>query len=434
MLLPANPSKSGSYQVVSRAPQVTLSQVPVADGIGVAAGQALPATGAITADDLALPPNSSTAMGTAAAILANLTGKRPAATIAFLQALEESFQHEERVDPTLPAPRNISEGATLSSTAGTSLSQAINAITEFRAATPEQFATLFAMTARYLGVPARLVTGFRMTSGSGSGLVPPGSHTVTNKQAWTWVEVPVAGIGWVVADPTPDKTVAPALAKPLGSQPAPQIPPRKANAVPVIESAGGHAVSKPSTIRLPKAYHLAPWLVVLLVVVGVLLLAALIGPGLAGVRRLARRRSRRRQEPSLLAVGAWLEMLDGLYQAGMPTGRGDTSTEVAAEASRHFSPDLAAPVSEVGALAERAVCSVNDPPDQEAAEQAWELQRSTRRSLHRSLDRRQRARALLVVGAEPRFPSADSPSSSQATAAPAGRSSPARGPSTPGSG
>jgi hypothetical protein len=428
MLLPGSPSRDGlSYAVVSRAPNFTLSKVPVADGIAAAAGGALPESGAIRAGDLALAPNTSTAMATAVRFLASLTGQRPAPTVEFLQAVQRGLQAKQaRVDPALkPPPSKRKAAPPQTSTAGTSLSQVINAITVYHYATPEQFATLLAMTARYLGVPARLVTGFRVASGSSTGLVPAGHHAVTNKEAWTWVEVPVAGIGWVVVDPTPTRTVAPGSKPPLGGQPAATPPPnRQANAVPIGQIAG-HAISKPSTIRVPTTYRLAPWLVVLLVIVGVLAIAALVGPGLAGVHRLSRRRARHRHDPALLAVGAWLEMLDGLYQAGMPAGRGDTSAEVAAEAGRHFSPDLTTPVGEVGALAERAVCSVNDPPDQKAAEHAWELQRSTRRTLHRSLDRRQRARALLVVGSEPRLPSQDSPPSASAAA---------RGSSTPGTG
>ena len=37
----------------------------------------------------------------------------------------------------------------------------MNAVTVDRAATPEQFATFFAVVARYLGVPVRVATGFR---------------------------------------------------------------------------------------------------------------------------------------------------------------------------------------------------------------------------------------------------------------------------------
>jgi hypothetical protein len=93
----------------------------------------------------------------------------------------------------------------------------------------------------------------------------------------------------------------------------------------------------------------------------------------------------------------------------MLTGRGATSSEVAVEAARHFGPDVAAPVLEVGALADRAVCSPSAPPDAPAADRAWHTQASVRRAVHRSLDRRQRARALMSVGTAPRWPSHPGP-------------------------
>ena len=50
----------------------------------------------------------------------------------------------------------------------------INAVTVDRAATPEQFATFYAVVARYLGVPARLVTGFRVA--------PPDTRSGTGRE------------------------------------------------------------------------------------------------------------------------------------------------------------------------------------------------------------------------------------------------------------
>jgi hypothetical protein len=141
------------------------------------------------------------------------------------------------------------------------------------------------------------------------------------------------------------------------------------------------------------------------VLAGLLLAAALLGPGLAGARRRLRRRARRRSEPAQLAVGAWLELLDGLEQAGLPTNPGDTTGEVASAAGQVFGPDLARPVEEVGAVAERAMFSVSGPPDHPTAQQAWATQQTVRRTVHRGLDRRQRVRALLAVGSAPRRPS-----------------------------
>jgi hypothetical protein len=133
-----------------------------------------------------------------------------------------------------------------------------------------------------------------------------------------------------------------------------------------------------------------------------------LGPGLAAARRAVRRRARHADEPAELAVGAWLEMLDSLSQAGMVTAPGATSSEVAAEAGRYFGPDLVEPVYEIGSVADQAVCSLRDPPDGPTALAAWEAQRALRRAVRGRLERPQRARALLMVGSGPRRPRAAS--------------------------
>jgi hypothetical protein len=261
------------------------------------------------------------------------------------------------------------------------------------------------MAARYLGVPARVVTGFRLASSSGAGSVPAGDHDVTNRQAWTWVEIPVAGLGWVVADPTPDRVTGLGTSPPQPVQAAPTtVPPNQANAVPRNEIAGAHAVAKPAPVVTPHSYSVAWWVVLLAAVAGAALFAAILGPGLAGARRLVRRQTRQQKDAPRLAVGAWLELLDVLQQAGMPSAAGDTAAEVATEAGRHFGPDVAGPVQEVGTVAEQAMFSLRSPPDQQSAEGAWETQQAIRHAIRRRLDRRQRVRAMLAVGSAPRRP------------------------------
>jgi hypothetical protein len=408
-----------TYDVVSSAPPGTLESVPGADGVG--------GVGIVTAGDLALPPDSAAAMATVMRFLAGITGRRPAPTVAFLQAVMARLHTDERrVDlaaspPDSPSPRPQAKPARPVATtapaprgnrsSGTSLSVVINAVVNQRRATPEQFATLYAMVARYLGVPARVVTGFRLRAGSDTGPGPAGSYPVTNRQAWTWVEIPVAGMGWLVADPTPDAVVGIGSSPPEAVRTAPTtVPPNRANAVPRSEITGRHAVARPALVRVPANHSLPRWVLGVAVTAGVLMAIALLGPGLAGARRLLRRRARRRPEPTQLAVGAWLELLDTLEQAGLAASPADTNAEVARAAGHVFGSDLAGPVEEVGSVAERAMFSVHGTPDQPAAQQAWATQQALRRTVHRSLDRRQRARALLAVGSAPRRPSSGSTS------------------------
>ena len=412
-----------TYVIDSEAPTETLSQVSSADEIDTSAGaRAGPTAGSSNVADVALPPGSNPAMGTLLKFLSAQTGQRPAATVAFLQAVVSALHADERrIDPTLPIPpppvpkkssKKKSPPATTTTTipapnlaaaGATSLSEVINAVTFSRSGTPEQFATMLAMVARYLGIPARLVTGYRMADSSSGTPLPPGSYQVTNRQAWAWVEIPVAGMGWVVMDPTPDtRASAPPPQPEAATATATTLPPPRANAVPVSQE-GGHALAKPATVQTPKSHHVPWWEPVLLAVVGLVVLLLLLGPGLAGLRRISRRRARRSSDPAHLAVGAWLELLDGLQQAGMATSRGATGAEVAAEAGHHFGVEVTDPVQDVARLADRALCSTVPPPLDDA-EAAWQSQRTLRRTIHRGLDRRQRSRALMSVGSAPRRP------------------------------
>jgi TgpA N-terminal domain/Transglutaminase-like superfamily len=396
MILPAKPGVlAKSYTVVSHAPDVTLSAIPRADGIGVVRGALDP----VEVADTAIPTGTASDIASATRFLSNLTGQRPAPTVAFLQAVETALRDKEkRVDPADPLPKGTDAVA---ATGGTSLAGVINAIAVLKAATPEQFATLFVMVARFLGVPARLVTGFRAASG---GVAAAGSHTLTDRDAWTWAEIPVAGIGWVVADPTPLATTAAAAAPPEAVQAAPTTLPRQANAVPKSEIDGGHAIAPPTPVHVPSHHHGSRALEFLLIALAAVVVLLGIGPAVAGSRRLIRRRSRRAKDPAVLAAGAWLEVLDALSQAGMPSSVGATTTEVAVSAVRHFGEAVQEPIRETGVVADQAVYAVSSPPDLPSAEQAWQRSRTVRRAALATLDRRQRLRATVAVGRTPRRP------------------------------
>lgn len=372
------------YNMVSAVPLLTLSDVPSVDGIGgFGAGR--------SARDVALPADSSDAIATAARFVASITGARPAPSVAFLQQAMAALRRTER--RVVPAA-----GASGGVLGGTSLSAVINAVTVKRSATPEQFATFFALVARYLGVPARVATGFRVQSAAGAGGLPPGSYAVSRRQVWAWVELPVAGMGWVVADPTPVLTTAAGAPPPEQVQATPTtLPAPRANAVPRNQAAGGHAIAKPVTVRGRARRGLPGWAVAGLVVGIVALLLGIV----LGVPALLRRRRsdlRYSTDPAVLAGGAWLELLDSLSRAGMDVHDAWTASQVAAEAGRHFGSAIPARVIRVGRLADRGMCSLADPPDWESAVNAWAEQRELGREIHRGLDRRQRVRMMMSVG------------------------------------
>lgn len=403
MLLP-QASGPEDYTVVSSAPTVTLSGVPPADGLDLAAG--LPA-------DLVIPPNTSADLATTLRFLSPLTGEsHPTPSLAFLQSVLRALQStERRVDvvsggATPSAPNGLGPTGTTTSTIGpavppegTALSEVINAVTVNRAATPEQFATFFAMIARYLGVPARLVTGFRIADGSNGPPVGPGSYVVTDRQAWAWVEVPVAGMGWVVCDPTPDATTAAGAPPPeAAAAPGTTVPPRQANAVPAAGNETGHALAPPVSLSAHAANHLALWVKGVLIGASVLVVILLAGPGQAGLRRARRRLRRRSSEPRALAVGAWLEFLDGLERAGLVPVAGATASEIAAEVGHHFGTEHMPAARSLAGVADEAVFSPRTSLTYEDALEMWADAQGLTRQVLAGLERRQRLRAAVLVG------------------------------------
>ncbi|WP_041719415.1 transglutaminase TgpA family protein [Alkaliphilus oremlandii] len=60
------------------------------------------------------------------------------------------------------------------------------------------FATAAAVLSRMEGVPTRYIEGYRMPSDARNGV-----YTVRQKNAHAWIEVYIAGRGWITVDPTP---------------------------------------------------------------------------------------------------------------------------------------------------------------------------------------------------------------------------------------
>jgi hypothetical protein len=361
-------------------------------------------------------------LATTVRFLSALTGgQHPAASVQFLQTVMNALRtRERRIDTNAAVPPSTvrsKRGGTTTTTVvtqaaeGTALSGVIDAVTVNRAATPEQFATFYAMIARYLGVPARLVTGFRLAPGSAGHLVGPGRYELTNRQVWAWVEVPVAGEGWVVVDPTPDATTAAAVPPPEAvSTPATTLPPRQANAVPAGGGATGHALAPPVSVAVPHAHATPAWVEPTVIAGSIAILALAGGPGQAALRRARRRRRRRLvSDPPALAVGAWLEFLDGLERAGMVPGRGATASEIVTEVGHHFGRDHVAPARLLADAADEAVFSPAPGLTIESAQETWEAAQHLSRRVVAGLDRRQRLRAAVRVGSSPANPLSRSP-------------------------
>jgi hypothetical protein len=360
---------------------------------------------AAASQDMELPADSTGAVDAVIRYLASITGTRPAASIPFLrEAVEVVRDTDRRVDPQSEELARVGPGATpapaVADLGGTSLAQVINAVTVDRAATPEQFATFIAVAARGLGIPARVVTGFRLPTSSEGRPLAPGVYQVTSNDAWTWVEVPVVGLGWVVVDPTPDAGTSVTAPPPVPAQPAVKtLPPRGADALGRPGLSGAHPLARPVRPLGPRrgtSGGLPPLLVAALATAFLALATTLSLQ--AAVRRRRRRRARQVGSASERAVGAWLELLEGLSRAGMRVDAACTSSELAEAAGGCFGSNLTAPVARVGALADAALFGPRALVLDDRVHAAWDEQARAVNWAFATLDRRQRLSAALLVG------------------------------------
>jgi transglutaminase-like putative cysteine protease len=195
--------------------------------------------------------------------------------------------------------------------------------------TAEQFAATFAVLARMIGLPSRVVVGFHGKKGTGK---------VLASDASAWPEVLFAGVGWVAFDPIPRPGQQP---EPLEDQFKPKPPPsteppsqEPLPSVTATESAaprpGGTGSASATGSVLPVVGASAGGLV-LLVLVGSLV-------AVLGARRALRRRRLDEGSPAQRVAGAWLEVSDALRLAGQGSPHHLTAAEVAAFAGEAAAP------------------------------------------------------------------------------------------------
>ena len=222
--------------------------------------------------------------------------------------------------------------------------------------TAEQFASAYAVLARAVGLPTRLVVGFRPVSPG-----PDGVAVVRASDATAWPEVYFAGWGWVPFDPVSGTDDGP------GSASRREVINRLATPTPTPSTPDTTGPPLPSSPRSPAAAAPVdsvdrPWY---LLVAG----APVLVVGALGTLRAGRRVRLRRAG----ATGAWAYVLDSLLLAGRSPARHRPAPEIAA--------DLGIPgAAGVAALADRAAFA---PPPVPSGRAAWPLARQVRAELRR---------------------------------------------------
>jgi transglutaminase-like putative cysteine protease len=178
----------------------------------------------------------------------------------------------------------------------------------------EQFAAAFALMARSLGYPARVVMGFAPKNVKEGETV-----TVTGEDVTAWVEVPFTGVGWVSFSPTPDEKEIPQDQNPKPkTEPQPQVrqPPRAEKQDDDLLTEVDINDSEDDD-KNDDAVPVPLWVWILSGAVGISLLLYFV-PLLvvAAIKRRRMRRRRTAETADARAAGAWDELLDRYAEVG----------------------------------------------------------------------------------------------------------------------
>lgn len=233
----------------------------------------------------------------------------------------------------------------------------------------EQYATAFALMARSLGYPARVVMGFAPE------IVDGQPAEVTGDDVTAWVEVAFDGVGWVSFDATPEQTDVPQdqVPKPQ-SEPQPQVrqPPRldddREDLLSPVELEETEEDEDENAFRIPG------WVWVLGLSILIPALIALLPLLIITMLKASRARRRRATGPGHdRAAGAWEELEDRYSELGFTVPpkltRGATAT--ALESQLQAEVGEAAPrLRPLAAATDAAVFSA-DEVDETRSEQVW---------------------------------------------------------------
>ncbi|GAA2154739.1 transglutaminaseTgpA domain-containing protein [Actinomadura napierensis] len=234
---------------------------------------------------------------------------------------------------------------------------------EGRRGTPEHFATAYALLARTLGLPSRVVVGFDGGNRAGN------TVQYRSGDVMVWPEVKFAGLGWIRFNPLPDSARRSKSNDAVAAgETEKKLEQAQKNAASQTRGSGAGKTPR-KTPPKPAAAHDAPtpWWVLASLAGAALVLAYLLAVLLAPALR---RRRRRTGEPGDRITGAWHQALDHLADVGLATARTLTAHEVARFGASAVGEDAR---GHLGPLAELVDRSRFAParPDPRAAEEAW---------------------------------------------------------------
>jgi hypothetical protein len=231
--------------------------------------------------------------------------------------------------------------------------------------TSEQFAASFAVLARLLNLPSRVVVGFS---------VPEGKREVTAGDAYAWPEIYFKDIGWVAFHPLPQSDQLPRPPEEEFKPKVEQSEPPPPSEAPIPTLAPTTVKPAGSAVALPTAGGANMVLIASAGGGGAIFLALLIFVLIVVMGRSRLRRSRLDAgTPSERVEGAWLELSDALRLAGREAPAHLTAAEVSEHAAtaalrirgKHRVRLAAPPVSELaGAVNETEFGNAGVTPQQ----------------------------------------------------------------------
>ncbi|WP_188187473.1 DUF3488 and transglutaminase-like domain-containing protein [Nonomuraea sp. SYSU D8015] len=246
--------------------------------------------------------------------------------------------------------------------------------------TSEQFATTFALMARTLGLPSRVVVGFRPGQTSG------GVYHVKSGHVMAWAEIKFEGLGWRPFYPTPGRS---------GAKDDHDVVSAAIEESEKLEGefTRGGGSDRPENTRPQgtgdggdQGSGLSPWVIAVAVGGGLLVAYA----GVVVTLPWWRRRSRRRGPgPEQRVLGAWRQACDDL---GLKGDHALTAEDVVARQSGNISAHLR-PLADISNFVRYAPEAVTD----EAATAAWQRSDAVRRAVRAATPFTARLRRRLLL-------------------------------------
>ncbi|HEX4813136.1 MAG TPA: DUF3488 and transglutaminase-like domain-containing protein [Nonomuraea sp.] len=249
-----------------------------------------------------------------------------------------------------------------------------------RRGTSEQFATTFALMARTLGLPSRVVVGFR------PGQAANGIYHVKSGHVMAWAEIKFEGLGWRPFYPTPGRS---------GAKDDHEVVSAAIEESERLEGeftqGGGsdrpkHTVPQAAGDGRGEQAGLSPWAIAAGAGGGLLVAYAGVVVALPWWRRRARRRG---EGPGQRVLGAWRQACDDL---GLARGHALTAAEVVAQQSPDISTHLR-PLAEISNFVRYAPDAVTA----ESATAAWRSSDAVRRAVRANTPLTARLRRRLLL-------------------------------------